>query len=180
MSIPVHCSILAAMLAAASLSSSCGVAKTATKTVHSAAHGIGTVAALPLDVVGGLAGDRKPGKDNYGYTVRGRRYHVMTHAEARLYGEEGVASYYGSEGGSRTASGERFHPHGMTAAHKTLPLNTRVRVTNLKNGKSVVLRINDRGPFVGSRIIDVSKGAASKLDFRSSGVTRVRVETVGS
>ncbi len=155
---------------------SCGAAKTAKRTVRSAAHGLGTVATLPLALVGDHDDKWKPGKANYGYTVRGRRYHVMSHEDARRYRETGVASYYGTEGGSRTASGERYNPNGMTAAHKTLPLNSRVRVTNLKNGKSVVLRINDRGPFAGTRIIDVSKGAATKLDFRSSGITRVRVE----
>jgi rare lipoprotein A (peptidoglycan hydrolase) len=158
---------------------SCGAARTAKRTVHSAAHGIGTVATLPLNLVGGLGSDRKLGKDDYNYTVKGRRYHVMSHSEARRYQETGLASYYGSEGGARTASGEHFNPSGMTAAHTTLPFNTQVRVTNLKNGKSVVLRINDRGPFSGHRIIDVSKGAATKLDFRGAGIVRVRVETVG-
>lgn len=173
-------SVVAALwCVAAAFLSSCGAAKTAKRTVHSAAHGIGTVVTLPLAAVGSLTGDRNPGKEDYGYTVRGKRYHVITHVEARRYDETGVASYYGSEGGSRTASGERYNPSGMTAAHKTLPFNTRVRVTNLRNGKSVVLRVNDRGPFSDKRIIDVSKGAATKLDFRSAGITRVRVETIG-
>lgn len=169
-------SAAALLLATAHTFASCGAARTAKRTVRGAAHGIGTVATLPISLVGDLTDGRKPGKDNYSYTVRGRRYHVLSHGEARRYRETGVASYYGTEGGSYTASGERFNPNGMTAAHKTLPLNARVRVTNLKNGKSVILRINDRGPFSEKRIIDVSRGAASKLDFRGAGIARVCVE----
>ncbi len=175
---PGRLAIIAPALVATIFLASCSAAKTAKRTAHSAAHGLGSVVSLPLSAVGSLTGDRKPGKDDYSYSVRGKRYHVMSHHDARDYCEIGVASYYGSEGGSRTASGERFNPLGMTAAHTTLPLNSWVRVTNLKNGKNVILRINDRGPFTGTRIIDVSKGAATKLDFRGSGVTRVRVETI--
>lgn len=83
----------------------------------------------------------------------------------------GVASFYWQ--GRSTASGERFNPSAMTAAHRSLPFGTKVRVTNLKNGRSVVVRINDRGPFVRGRVIDVSKAAASELGFTGSGVTRV-------
>ncbi len=92
----------------------------------------------------------------------------------------GMASYYGNESGSRTATGERFNPHGLTAAHRTLPLGTKVRVINNYNGRSVVLRVNDRGPFVGGRIIDVSLGAAKQLGMISSGVASVTVEVLGN
>lgn len=88
----------------------------------------------------------------------------------------GKASYYGLKG--RTASGG--HVGGFTAAHRTLPFGSRVRVTNLKNNRSVMVTINDRGPFTGGRVIDVSTHAADSLGFRSAGVARVRVETVSN
>ena len=77
-----------------------------------------------------------------------------------------------------TANGEAFHPNGLNAAHKYLPLPTFVKVTNLKNRRSIILRVNDRGPFVDGRIIDLSAGAARKLGFYKRGTARVRVETV--
>jgi len=83
----------------------------------------------------------------------------------------GMASYYTH--GKRTANGERFNPGGLTAAHRSLPFGTRVQVTNLNNGKSVVVRINDRGPFVRGRLIDLSYGAARAVGVTSSGVARV-------
>jgi len=86
----------------------------------------------------------------------------------------GMASYYGDElAGNRTANGERFDPDDLTAAHRTLAFGSRVRVTNLANGKSVVVRINDRGPFSRGRVIDVSDAAAREIDMRRSGVARV-------
>ena len=86
----------------------------------------------------------------------------------------GVASYYGQElAGNRTASGERFDPSGMTAAHRTLPFGSMVRVTNLANGQSVVVRINDRGPFGRNRVIDVSHAAAKEIGLHRSGTARV-------
>jgi rare lipoprotein A len=85
----------------------------------------------------------------------------------------GVASYYRS--GRVTANGERFNPHGLTAAHRTLKFGTKVRVTNLRNGKSVVVRINDRGPFIRGRIIDLALGAANVVGMGHAGVAKVRV-----
>jgi rare lipoprotein A len=85
----------------------------------------------------------------------------------------GVASFYKS--GRVTANGERFNPFGFTAAHRTLKFGTKVRVTNLRNGKSVVVRINDRGPFVRGRIIDLALGAARMVGMGHSGVVKVRV-----
>ena len=94
-------------------------------------------------------------------------------------GHSGMASYYGSESGSRTASGARFVPGAMTAAHRTLPFGTKVRVTNKHNGRSVVVTINDRGPFIRGRIIDLSSGAAGVIGMRSSGVAPVSMEVLG-
>jgi rare lipoprotein A len=91
----------------------------------------------------------------------------------------GEASYYGHElAGNRTASGERFNPNGLTAAHRSLPLGTKLRVTNLANGKSVIVRVNDRGPFVRSRLIDVSLGAAHKISMVRAGKAQVSLEIV--
>ena len=88
----------------------------------------------------------------------------------------GKASYYWQP--QKTASGERFNPTKMTAAHKTLPMHSVVRVVNLKNGKSVTVRINDRGPYVRGRIIDISKAAAVKIDMIKAGVVPVKVEVL--
>jgi rare lipoprotein A len=94
----------------------------------------------------------------------------------------GQASFYGNqpgEGGPLTANGERYNPGGYTAAHRTLPFGTRVRVTSPSTGRSVVVRINDRGPFIGGRVIDLSVGAARAIGLTSSGVGTVRMEVVG-
>lgn len=93
--------------------------------------------------------------------------------------QTGEASWYGSRyHGRKTSSGERYNKNDMTAAHKTLPFGTKVKVTNLENDESVVLRINDRGPFVGDRIIDVSEVAAKKLAFHAQGIGNVKVEVL--
>jgi rare lipoprotein A len=93
----------------------------------------------------------------------------------------GVASYYAKKlEGRRTASGERYDMKALTAAHPTLPFGSRVRVTNLHNGKSVVVRINDRGPYAENRVIDLSYAAARELQFIEKGTTRVRLEVVES
>lgn len=117
------------------------------------------------------------------YVVNGRRYVPMSVEESRNYRETGIASWYGyetyrQEGGHMTANGEAFHPNGLTAAHKYLPLPTFVQVTNLENRRSIILRVNDRGPFVDGRIIDLSAGAARKLGFYEQGTAKVRVETL--
>jgi len=92
--------------------------------------------------------------------------------------QTGQASYYGYGAGSQTASGARFNPNAMTAAHRTLPFGTKVRVTNKRNGKTVVVTINDRGPFIRGRIIDLSTAAAGVIGMRSSGVAPVLVERI--
>jgi rare lipoprotein A len=90
---------------------------------------------------------------------------------------DGIASYYGNElAGNRTASGERFNPRLLTAAHRTLPLGSKLRVTNKKNGQSVIVRVNDRGPFTKSRLIDVSYEAARELNLIGPGHGAVRLE----
>ncbi|MEW6538799.1 MAG: septal ring lytic transglycosylase RlpA family protein [Pseudomonadota bacterium] len=111
------------------------------------------------------------------YQVRGRWY---TPKEQPDYEEVGMASWYGDAfNGRPTSTGERFDMHALTAAHKTLPLPGLVEVTNLENGRRLVVRINDRGPFVDSRIIDLSREAASELGMLSQGVGRVRVRYLG-
>ena len=111
------------------------------------------------------------------YTLNGITYTPM--ASASNYEEEGIASWYGTKfHGKRTANGEVYDLYGMTAAHKTLPLPSYVRVTNRGNGRSVVLRVNDRGPFYGNRVIDLSYAAAKKLGFADVGVANVKVEGI--
>lgn len=97
----------------------------------------------------------------------------------RIYRETGTASWYGRESqGRTTASGEVFDMYGMSAAHRTLPLGTVIRVTNLDNYKSVTVKVNDRGPFVKNRIIELSYGAAKELGFIAQGTTTVKIETL--
>ncbi len=113
------------------------------------------------------------------YVVFGKRYHVMEFGEG--YKERGIASWYGKKfHGRRTSSGEPYDMHGMTAAHKSLPLPTYVRVTNLKNKRQVILKVNDRGPFHENRIIDLSHTAAVKLGIKSTGTGWVEVEAIHS
>lgn len=119
----------------------------------------------------------EPGKPRP-YRVFGVWYHPM--ADARGYEEEGVASWYGEDfHGLKTSSGEIYDMHAMTAAHKTLPLGTYVRVQNLTNNRTVDLRINDRGPFAKGRIIDLSYAAAQALDVVRPGTAPVRVVALG-
>jgi len=97
--------------------------------------------------------------------------------EADAASQCGGASWYSA--GSRTANGERMNASALAAAHRSLPFGTRVRVENLSNGKSVVVRINDRGPFIGGRVIDLTRGAAEQIGMVKSGVARVKVTVVG-
>jgi rare lipoprotein A len=111
------------------------------------------------------------------YSVRGHRYAPKL---VDSFSEKGLASWYSyPKGTRRTATGEPFDPAGITAAHKTLPLPCIVEVTNLDNGKKLKVRVNDRGPFVDGRIIDLSRAAADRLGFGGKGVARVRVKFVG-
>lgn len=124
------------------------------------------------------------------YTVKGKTYYPMSVQQAKSYEETGVASWYGYETvrnnkGRMTANGEVFDPNGLTAAHKYLPLPTHVKVTNLENNRSIIVRVNDRGPFPSDRnpssadrIIDLSAGAAKKLGYYQKGLVRVKVESI--
>ena len=112
------------------------------------------------------------------YDVLGRRYHVEASREG--YRETGVASWYGEDfHGLRTSSGEPYDMYAMTAAHTTLPLPTWVEVTHLGNGKRVIVKVNDRGPFLHDRLIDLSYGAAQVLDMVGDGTARVEVRALG-
>ncbi len=131
---------------------------------------------LPPDPV-----PRKETKSRYGngpiYEVLGRSYQVMDSSYG--YQERGVASWYGKKfHGHLTSNQERYDMHAMTAAHKALPLPTYVRVRNLRNNKSIVVRVNDRGPFVHNRIIDLSYSAARKLDMIRTGTSLVEVTAI--
>jgi rare lipoprotein A len=131
---------------------------------------------LPDDAV-----PRPEPKSRYGngpvYEVLGKRYTVMPSSDG--YKERGVASWYGKKfHGNLTSNREPYDMYGMTAAHKTLPLPTYVRVTNLSNNRSIVVRVNDRGPFVHNRIIDLSYSAALKLDMVGTGTSLVEVEAI--
>ena len=128
---------------------------------------------------GGRSSWRKGGvRGTKPYTVRGKTYYPLKSAHGFV--EEGVASWYGPGfHGRTTANGERYNQYAMTAAHKLLPLGTQVRVTHLGNGRSVIVRINDRGPFVGDRVIDLSRAAASRLQILGPGTGRVRVQSLG-
>lgn len=111
------------------------------------------------------------------YVVKGVRY--VPRVEPG-YDEEGVASWYGPGfHGKRTANGDTYDMEALTAAHTTLPMPSRVRVTNLENGASIVLTVNDRGPFAKGRIVDVSRRAARELGFLRQGTARVRVQAIG-
>lgn len=111
------------------------------------------------------------------YTVLGKTYFPIS--DGRRYSATGTASWYGTKfHGQPTANGEKYDLYGMSAAHKTLPLPTYVKVTNLDNGRTVVLRVNDRGPFYSDRIIDLSFAAAKKLGYAESGTARVKVEGI--
>ena len=110
------------------------------------------------------------------YKIMGKWYYPK---EDYDYSEVGVASWYGADfHAKKTANGERYDMNSLTAAHRTLPLPSIVKVTNLQNGRSLVLRVNDRGPYAKSRIIDVSKRAAQLLGFQAQGTTKVRVEVM--
>ncbi|MDX1498622.1 MAG: septal ring lytic transglycosylase RlpA family protein [Woeseiaceae bacterium] len=140
------------------------------------ARGTGGIASLPDDAV-----PRPEPRSRYGnspvYEVFGKRYRVMPTSTG--YRERGVASWYGRKfHGNLTAMREPYDMYAMTAAHKSLPLPTYVRVRNLKNDRSVIVRVNDRGPFVHNRIIDLSYAAALKLDMVRDGTSLVEVEAI--
>jgi rare lipoprotein A len=106
-----------------------------------------------------------------------RRHHHSHHQTQRVSHQAGIASIYSTESGSRTASGHRLNPRALTAAHRSLPFGTKVRVTNKRNGRSVIVTINDRGPFVRGRVIDLTPAGARALGF--SGLAPVTLDVAG-
>ncbi len=113
------------------------------------------------------------------YVVDGKRYVVKQNS--KNYVEQGTASWYGKRfHRKRTSSGERYNMYKLTAAHKTLPLSTYVLVTNLKNGRQVVVKVNDRGPFISNRLIDLSYAAAKKLGMIGLGTAPVEVKAISN
>jgi rare lipoprotein A len=172
----------AALLACALALPGCSVVTHRAGTVRPPAAPPASVAAPPAD--SGAIADavpraepRSPHGNPPFYDVFGQRYYVLPSADGYL--ERGVASWYGPTfHGGNTSSGEVYDMYGMTAAHKTLPLPSYARVTNLKNGKSVIVRINDRGPFVANRLIDLSYTAAARLDMIQGGTTLVEVRAL--
>lgn len=128
-------------------------------------------AVIPEPVQRTLAGNRSP------YTVLGKTYFVMPTEEG--YSERGVASWYGEKfHGHKTSNGEVFDMYLASAAHKSLPIPSFLRVTNLDNNRSIIVRVNDRGPFHGDRLIDLSYGAALQLDYAERGTARVQLEAI--
>jgi rare lipoprotein A len=152
------------------------------------------LAAIGMEFVRGLRGGRQVAavapqfvaphyKVGAPYRMNGVWYRPV---EDHAYRKVGIASYYGGETlgidfhGRQTANGEIYDMHALTAAHPTLPMPSLVNVTNLENGRSLVLRVNDRGPYMNGRIIDVSRGAAQQLGFEQKGTARVRVEVLAA
>ena len=129
--------------------------------------------AVPRPEVIRQAGNRSP------YRVLGKTYHVMSQEDARSYRTRGVASWYGAKfHGHQTSNGEIYDMYAMTAAHKSLPIPCYVRVVNLDNGRSAIVRVNDRGPFHGARVIDLSFAAATKLGYAQRGVANVEIAVI--
>ncbi|WP_298912627.1 septal ring lytic transglycosylase RlpA family protein [uncultured Algimonas sp.] len=138
----------------------------------------------PLGGQGPVFDPDRMDRNLYDHQKVGKRYTIMgqtfTPRHDPDYDRTGTASWYGPKfHGKPTANGEKFDQHALTAAHTTLPLNSLVRVTNLDNGRAVTVRLNDRGPFTGGRIIDLSKAGAEALGFKRKGTAKVRVRYIG-
>lgn len=150
-------------------------------------HGVAVLLLLAALLLGSVSCFSRPsGHTGYmtrSYTVRGQTYHPMSVDEALNYEERGICSWYdessffGIKRGT-TSLGEKVQPWHLTGAHKTLPLPCLVKVTNLENGKTVKVRINDRGPFISGRLLDVTPRAAKKLGFHADGLTETMVEVL--
>ena len=109
-----------------------------------------------------------------------KTYKKLSHNQLKSLKQIGIASYYGPKwNGRRTANGEILNLNELTAAHKTLPFNTIVKVTDLDTGRSIIVRINDRGPYVSGRIIDLTDSAAEELGIKNKGIARVKLEVIG-
>lgn len=134
---------------------------------------------LKADNAPGLKAGTTHSRRGKAYAVRGKRY--VPFASISEFSEVGQASWYGPGfHGRRTANGERYNQHELTAAHKELPLNSVIRVTRVSTGKSVVVRVNDRGPFHSNRVLDLSYGAAKKLGIVGKGSDKVKIELISS
>ena len=136
---------------------------------------------VPVDLAGvtgaKITNEKYSVRGNKDYKVLGKHYKVWRELDG--YSEEGTASWYGPGfHGQKTSNGERYNMNNFTAAHKNLPLPCFLKVTNLENGKAVIVRVNDRGPFHSNRILDLSKGAATKIGVIGPGTARVRVELI--
>lgn len=132
------------------------------------------VAVLALSFGGCGLHSNRSGKS---YVINGKRYHILASAEG--FKEKGVASWYGEPfHGRKTASGEVYDMNKISAAHKTLPLHTWVEVKNLENQKTMVMRVNDRGPFVRGRVIDLSRAAAKEMGILQAGTARVHIKAI--
>ncbi|MCP3736044.1 septal ring lytic transglycosylase RlpA family protein [Sphingomonas sp. RP10(2022)] len=138
-------------------------------------RGLGLALLLSLASCGGRAVSDFPVKIGRPYSVRGVTY---TPAPAPGYDALGFAGWYGGESGNRTANGEAFRAKAISGAHTTLPLPSYVEVTSLETGRTILVRVNDRGPFVAGRIVDLSRGAADLLGIRAVGQAAVRVRRV--
>lgn len=153
--------------------------KTAKKPPLSKTKKISATAKTQYGVKGALLQPVEVSNKTYRYQEKGKMHQTIGKEASRQYGQVGTASYYGGMfHGRKTASGDVFNENGYTAAHKTLALGSYALVTNLRNGRKVIVRINDRGPFSKERIIDLSKGAARELGMINSGVSQVRVEAM--
>ena len=136
---------------------------------------------LLCGLLAGCSGGGYVGYKTAPYTVSGERYHPMSPEEAVGYVETGTASHYKSGFlvfPGKTAIGEKIYPWSKGAAHKTLPLPCRVRITNLENGRRVKVRVNDRGPFIPGRIIDVTAATAKQLGFHDRGLAEIKIEVL--
>jgi len=136
-----------------------------------------TIDAVAMSSSAANASDKQDSEDN---SVLGRLSSVASNT-VRKFQQSGIASWYGHQfNGHKTATGERFDMNAMTAAHRTLPLSCFIRVTNKDNGKSVVVKVNDRGPYVGNRILDLSYAAAQQIGIVGKGMGNVTIERVTS
>jgi peptidoglycan lytic transglycosylase len=139
----------------------------------------GSPTQAPADTRAVINPDRSARGNPAYYEVNGKRYYVLASSDG--FRERGIASWYGRDfHGRSTSSGETYDMNAMTAAHKTLPIPTWVEVTNLANGRRVIVKVNDRGPFVDGRIIDVSQRAAQQLGMIEAGTARVQVRALGA
>lgn len=177
---------LGAVSSVALLAANCGQAPQTSRLSRQEAREVGAFSgrqwgtASPRVVADGQAVPKGGGREHIGrsYTIAGRRY--TPYAKPTGYTMSGAASWYGAAfHGRKTANGEIYDRHGVSAAHPTMPLPSYARVTNTGNGRSIVVRVNDRGPYHGGRIIDLSQRTAELLEFRHIGTARVRVEYLG-